>query len=293
MKQYSWWGQENSPPDNLKTKKQLSELGLSPKNPVGFIKTRNYTLLLFDINDSESVKPKKQLTEKQKLGLEKNKVKREIKQFLHHNYRITLDYTRTIEWAKKWKGEQFLILDTETTGLEGSEIVEIAVIDQEKQVMMNTFVKPLYSIPDEVIRIHGITNEMVINSPSFADIYDQLAQILTGQNVLIYNANFDDGIISGCCRRYHLPRIKFNSDCLMEMYAMFVGEYSDYYDDYKWQPLNKGHRALDDCLRAFEVLEEMANSELVDIFEYVYDAFSTSVLTKQEIYQVYQQWLNR
>lgn len=35
---FDWWGRGNNPPpENLKTKKQLSEIGLSPLNPVGVI----------------------------------------------------------------------------------------------------------------------------------------------------------------------------------------------------------------------------------------------------------------
>lgn len=234
--------------------------------------TRKYTLLLFDIKDSNSVKSKRQLTKKQKLGLEKGRIKREIKQFLNHEYDRILDYNRAVKWANKWRNDKFLILDTETTGLENTEIIEIAVINQDKQILINTLVKPACFIPYEVIKIHSITNEMVADAPCFTNIYDRLKEILSNQNVLIYNTSFDHPIINSECRRNELPRINFNSHCLMEMYAIFMGEYSGYYDDYKWQPLNGGHRALDDCLRAFEVLEEMADST-IDIVEYLYDIF--------------------
>jgi hypothetical protein len=32
MKEYQWWGNENEPPEYLKTKKQLAEIGLVPVN---------------------------------------------------------------------------------------------------------------------------------------------------------------------------------------------------------------------------------------------------------------------
>jgi len=53
-----------------------------------------------------------------------------------------------------------LILDTETTGLDG-EICEIAVIDLTGNVLINTLVKPTTSIPEDVIGIHGISDETV------------------------------------------------------------------------------------------------------------------------------------
>jgi DNA polymerase-3 subunit epsilon len=39
MDEYKWWGRQGQPPPNLKTKKQLAELGLAPLKPVGIIKT--------------------------------------------------------------------------------------------------------------------------------------------------------------------------------------------------------------------------------------------------------------
>ncbi|MCW3664158.1 3'-5' exonuclease, partial [Burkholderia cenocepacia] len=56
----------------------------------------------------------------------------------------------------------FILLDTETTGLdESAEIVEIAVIDDAGNVLLNTLVKPKHPIPNSATAIHGITNAMV------------------------------------------------------------------------------------------------------------------------------------
>jgi DNA polymerase III epsilon subunit-like protein len=57
--------------------------------------------------------------------------------------------------------EVFLILDTETTDLHAAEIVEIAIIDRLGNVLFKSLIKPTFPISDEVIEIHGITNEAV------------------------------------------------------------------------------------------------------------------------------------
>lgn len=45
----------------------------------------------------------------------------------------------------------------------------------------------------------------------------------------------------------------------MLKYAQWYGEYSEYWGDYKWQPLPGGdHTALGDSLAALECLKEMA-----------------------------------
>jgi DNA polymerase-3 subunit epsilon len=43
-----------------------------------------------------------------------------------------------------------LILDSETTGFDNAEIVEIAVINPLGEALLNTLVRPAISIPAEV-----------------------------------------------------------------------------------------------------------------------------------------------
>jgi hypothetical protein len=65
----------------------------------------------------------------------------------------------------------FLILDTETTGIgQWDRIVEIALIDDQGMVLMNTLVNPEIPIPKEASAIHGITDEMVSAAPTFSEI---------------------------------------------------------------------------------------------------------------------------
>ncbi len=85
----------------------------------------------------------------------------------------------------------FLVLDTETTGLEQGEVVQICVIDSAGTPLMNTLVKPVEPIPPSTTRIHGITNQMVATAPRFADVVDDLRRFINGQQVVVYNAVYD------------------------------------------------------------------------------------------------------
>jgi hypothetical protein len=93
MKTYNWWGSgENEPPPNLKTKKQLAELGLSvikDCSPSGAIETRKYTLYLYDPDNPNQVRPKRSVSEKQKTALSRyRQILAEAKQkFLDACYR--------------------------------------------------------------------------------------------------------------------------------------------------------------------------------------------------------------
>ncbi len=278
LTEYDCWGGENSPPENLKTQKQLNELGLKPVNPVGIIHTRKYDCLLYDINSSDSVRQKKQATEKQLMALEKGRKEQQYKAWLRENRQYYLDRNNAIKWAKEvLQSSDYVILDTETTGLDSeAEIVQIGIINIKGEVLLNSLVKPSISIPKEVVNIHGITDDMVADAPNFWDIYPKIEEALKYKDVIIYNAEFDRRILDYCCdksNRFHLS-LRKRSHCAMEKYASFYGEWSNYYEDYKWQPLNGGHNAIADCLEVLRLINKMASSKIYTMrewFEASYD----------------------
>lgn len=96
-----------------------------------------------------------------------------------------------------------IILDTETTGInphEGHRIVEIGCVEMfNRRLTGNNF--HMYLNPDrymdqEVINIHGITNEFVADKPRFRDIAQQFFEYIQGAELVIHNAAFDVGFIN-------------------------------------------------------------------------------------------------
>ncbi|WP_227722841.1 3'-5' exonuclease [Yersinia proxima] len=178
--------------------------------------------------------------------------------------------------ARQWLAQNSLILDTETTGLGlDDEVVEIAIIDCAGNVLLDTLVKPLNRIPDEAIAIHGITNEMVENSPTWSDVYPKVINLLKGRGFIAYNASFDARLICQSVRMDTIPRdeidiIYNNHQCAMLVYAEFYGEWDDRRNKYKWQRLANAakqqliavdgvaHRALSDCITTLGVIKAMA-----------------------------------
>ena len=87
--------------------------------------------------------------------------------------------------------------------------------------------------------------------------------MLAGRSlILTYNAEFDEAVMLRSARRYHLPELAQQWECLMLWYAQYFGAWSNYWGDYKWQPLHGGHRALSDALAALERLKRMARTKL-------------------------------
>ncbi|KLV03261.1 hypothetical protein ABT56_20255 [Photobacterium aquae] len=158
--------------------------------------------------------------------------------------------------------ENAVILDTETTGLDSNaEIIEISVIEASTgNVLLDTLVTPVQLIPAEAIAIHGISNRKVSGSPIFPKVFRQLLEVIENRDLLIYNASYDMRLIRQSMKRYGIDVFPFRTQCVMEWYAEFYGDWNDYHGNYKWQSLTdaayqqgidisdlKAHRALADC----------------------------------------------
>lgn len=145
--------------------------------------------------------------------------------------------------------------DTETTGLwDEAEIVEILILRGDGETLLDTLVKPKGTIPDEVIGIHGITNEMVQDAPTWPEVWNQVKEVITSYNVLIYNAEFDSRLIEQTCQKWGIEPVPFKSECVMHTYMMWQG--AD-----RWFKLSDAigydveHRALSDCLAVYRLIE--------------------------------------
>lgn len=266
MDEYTWWGGEKAPPENLKTKKQLRALGLSPLTPTGVIKTPNYDLLLYDINNPKCCRPKRKLTDKQQAVLATNRTRAQAKREYESWYRsrdriIENDRVAAVLWARDVLAkDDWVILDTQTTGLQDAEVVEIAIVNHLGEPLLNTLIKPSLTIPPEESEINGITDATVANAPTFSAIYPQILEALESKRVMIYNAGFAIKILAYCRRLHCLEGFKLSkrSECIMEWYAQWKGVWSDYRKDYEWHPLDGRHRALDNCLAALDRIKRMA-----------------------------------
>lgn len=161
---------------------------------------------------------------------------------------------------------QPVYIDTETTGLgPEAEIVEICVLDHTGRALINTLVKPRAAIPCNVTLIHGITNTMVAKSPSWRDLWADVAAALDGRHAAIYNAAFDVRMMQQSTARqrlrWNLPNTEFF--CVMDLYAQFYGrnrkqKLSEAGRQCRIE-LPNAHRAQADALLARSVLQHMAN----------------------------------
>lgn len=153
--------------------------------------------------------------------------------------------------AREWLDRKPIFLDTETTGLRrDAEICEITLINHDGAVLLDTLVRPARRIPRDASAIHGITDEMVKDAPTFAEILSRLEELLTGREVIIYNREFDQKMLVQSAAALGIPfkpwwRRPDNAaqwHCAMHLYAEYRGDWDDYRGSYRWHRLGNAAR---------------------------------------------------
>ncbi|WP_246535415.1 exonuclease domain-containing protein [Litoribacter ruber] len=90
----------------------------------------------------------------------------------------------------------FAIVDIETTGgtAQRGGITEVAVIVHDGKQVLDTYqtlVNPLRIVPGFITGLTGIDNEMVQDAPTFAEIAEELYELLEDKIFVAHNVNFD------------------------------------------------------------------------------------------------------
>lgn len=292
VKVYGWgaWGEE------LLTKKQMNDAGFQTgkqlPTPAGVVRRDDSPGGWMWLYARDSGVPKKVVSEAQKAALAKAAAKaREGWHCQRCGYplgyysargnlckgcqtedMIQSDHDAESEWALQvLRQPDTVILDTETTGLTAgyNEIIQLAVIDLQGNVLIDTLIKPEH--PERMFErgergrsahdIHGISAEALADAPTFPEVHAKLLEILRGKIVLIYNKSFDVGMLKAMREQHQLPSLAAEAWVdVMLPYSAWCGEWSSYWGNYRWQPLGGGHTALADCRAVLAVLHEMSRA---------------------------------
>ncbi|WP_440412886.1 3'-5' exonuclease [Neorhizobium petrolearium] len=177
-----------------------------------------------------------------------------------------------------------IILDTETTGLNArkDEIVEIGVIaftfDAQGNMGDVTGIygglqQPSVSIPSDITKLTGITDEMVAGQS--IDIAALKALIEPADLVIAHNAGFDrpfceafSQLFSGKAWACSNSEIDWSSRGYEGTKLGYLIGQTGYFHD--------GHRAVDDCFALLEVLAREADGSASTAFAELYEASQRS-----------------
>jgi DNA polymerase-3 subunit epsilon len=171
------------------------------------------------------------------------------------------------QWARDIMKRHPLILDTETTGLDPAkdEIIDLALVELDGTVVLNTLIQCRGIIPDDAIAVHGITNEMLRGQPTFPDMWQQLRPYLS-RPLVIYNTAYDIPMLAYGALRYGLRMSRPDAHCLMCQYTEYrVGPAGSYQRlEVACQEFGievSSHRALADAQATRQVLLHLAAVE--------------------------------
>lgn len=158
-----------------------------------------------------------------------------------------------------------LIFDTETTGLIKHprakdaiqpRIIEWAgaLVDEKGKITdeLDVLINPDYPLPEKIISITGITDNMLIGQPKIRDVMKMIRPYFASADAMIaHNLPFDKGMM--CLelarleiRKWPWPEIQI---CTVQEHAEEFGKFpklTELYEHYLGKPLAQTHRAMDD-----------------------------------------------
>ncbi len=137
----------------------------------------------------------------------------------------------------------YVVVDVETTGgtpQRGHRITEIAaVVVQGGQVrdVYETLVNPERAIPPEIVKLTGITMEMVRDKPPFRDVAADVVHALSGHVFVAHNAAFDWRFVTAEVERTtgqqlggrRLCTVRLSRKLLPHLRSRSLGHVADYY----------------------------------------------------------------
>ncbi len=160
---------------------------------------------------------------------------------------------------------EFCALDLETTGVNPAfdRIVEIGAVRFTTGGVTDEFqtlVNPGVPIPENVIKIHGITDDMVNDAPAINDILDDFHSFFKGTVLVIQNPRFDLSFIE---RAFHV-RDGRSPELLAIDTVRLAQNHFPALPNHKLSTMAchlglnlQSHRALDDAIACMSVFNEV------------------------------------
>lgn len=157
------------------------------------------------------------------------------------------------------------VFDLETTGLNISKdrIVQIAILKihpSGKKEELNLLINPEMNISDSNSAIHGVTNEMVKDSPTFKDAGSEIVAFIGTSDLAGYNSNkFDIPVLAEEFLRVDIEFDLSTKDCVDIQNIFHKMEQRTLVAAYKFycsKELTNAHDAMADTVATWEVFEK-------------------------------------
>jgi DNA polymerase-3 subunit epsilon len=161
-----------------------------------------------------------------------------------------------------------VVLDTETTGLSaalGDRVIEIGCIELlSRRVSDNHFhryVNPERKSEEGALRVHGLTEEFLVDKPKFAEIAGAFLDYVRGAELIIHNADFDVEFLDLELERAGLGRLQEHAagviDTLVLARELHPGRRNSLDALCERYAVNNAHRTLHGALLDARLLAEV------------------------------------
>lgn len=164
----------------------------------------------------------------------------------------------------------YTVVDIETTGLspDKCEIIEISAIKVRNDEIVDTFsslIKPSKRIDPFIVRLTGITDEMVADAPKIRAVLPEFTKFVADDYILGHNVNFDINFIYDNLKKYF--KKDFSNDFIDTMKLSRI--HCDL-PSHRLKALAKHynvsikghHRALVDCEITYKIYNYIKNEAL-------------------------------
>lgn len=181
--------------------------------------------------------------------------------------------------------DSYIVFDIETTGLSSThdritEIGAVKVVNGQIIDTYSTFVNPQIPLSEKIIKLTGITDNMLKDAPTIDEIICEFVDFVGDSVLVAHNANFDVGFIR------NISNIKNTVLDTLELSRMLFPELSkhklDIVAEHLGVKLENHHRAVDDAkataeifIKCIEILKQkgikniseinLLASELIDV----------------------------
>jgi DNA polymerase III epsilon subunit-like protein len=175
--------------------------------------------------------------------------------------RAALRRNEAIAWAQHVLAnkDQYVIFDTETTGLKESDvIVHFAVMDLDGTMLIDTKVKPTSKrrMSSDAAYLHGLTMKDLKDAPLFEDVVEMLRPIADSRRLLSFNVSFHAEMFQQSYYNEGVSGEPIKLDCydVKDYYIKFM-------DQDRISLPGRKNTGQGDCLATLAVLQKMASAE--------------------------------
>lgn len=221
-------------------------------------------IVLFIKNKLKESKKKTNIETPKKVEIKKEDIEKENKQ---SPKQISI-YKRNLKDRKNKYNyinrdlKNYIVIDTETTGLSAQRdhIIEICALKIKNGKIIDNYtslVNPGIMIPKSSIKIHGITDDMVVDAPTIEQVLPEFLDFIGNQPLIGHNLSFDLRFINSYLNE-NINHSLADTMLIARKKLSFLPNHKlitliEYFELGESQE----HRSLSDCVYTYKVYEKL------------------------------------